>query len=144
MFICLCRSSLDNKTRDLANLEHEYSKSKIQVLQTELSRINSSIQAYQPERWYFYINILNMYSFIERKLCNWLIQYLTRYIWRNKYPYDCFVVSSFCNHGWLYHAWNTPTYYSYYLISLFLVFKSSCIMFRNIFQLEQLLVPVST
>lgn len=42
-------SSLDNKTRDLANLEHEYSKSKIQVLQTELSRINSSIQAYQPE-----------------------------------------------------------------------------------------------
>ena len=30
---------------------------------------------------------------------------------KKKYPYDCFMVSSFSNHGWLSHAWNTTDYY---------------------------------
>jgi hypothetical protein len=41
--------SSNNKTRDQASLEHQYSRSKIQLLQSELAKINSSIQAYQPE-----------------------------------------------------------------------------------------------
>ena len=31
---------------------------------------------------------------------------------------------AFSNHGWLYHAWNTTAYYSYYLLSL--PFKEPC------------------
>ena len=46
----LTRPSLDSRTRDLAALEHQFSVSKIQALQAELAKINSSLQAYQPER----------------------------------------------------------------------------------------------
>ena len=38
---------------------------------------------------------------------------------KNKYPYDCIVMSSFSNHGWLSHAWNTAAYYIYYLLFLY-------------------------
>ncbi|XP_019850691.1 PREDICTED: rhophilin-2-like isoform X2 [Amphimedon queenslandica] len=40
---------LNKKTRDQASLEHDFSVSKIQLLRSELAKINSSLQAYQPE-----------------------------------------------------------------------------------------------
>ena len=44
------RPVLNKKTRDQASLEHDFSVSKIQLLRSELAKINSSLQAYQPER----------------------------------------------------------------------------------------------
>ena len=43
--------TLDHKTRDQAVLEMNFAESKIRVLQAELTKINSSLQSYQTERW---------------------------------------------------------------------------------------------
>ena len=43
--------TLDHKTRDQAVLEMNFAESKIKVLQAELTKINSSLQSYQTERW---------------------------------------------------------------------------------------------
>ena len=43
-------ASHDLKTKNQAELEVSFSDSKIKALQAELSRINSSLQTYQPQR----------------------------------------------------------------------------------------------
>ena len=45
----LIRASLDHKIKDQAALEMNFADSKIRVLQSELAKINSSIQAYQAD-----------------------------------------------------------------------------------------------
>ena len=50
IFGVFSRKVLNKKTRDQASLEHDFSVSKIQLLRSELAKINSSLQAYQPER----------------------------------------------------------------------------------------------
>ena len=47
----LVRAASDHKIRDQAQLEASFAESKIKALQAELSKINSSLQAYQQERW---------------------------------------------------------------------------------------------
>ncbi len=45
----LLGATLDHKTRDQAALEVNFADSKIRLLQSELAKINSSLQAYQAD-----------------------------------------------------------------------------------------------
>ena len=47
----LVKASGDHKTRDQALMEASFAESKIRALQAELAKINSSLQAYQQERY---------------------------------------------------------------------------------------------
>ena len=47
----LVGASLDHKTKDQASLEMSFAESKIKALQAELAKINSSLHAYQDERF---------------------------------------------------------------------------------------------
>ena len=49
----LVGASADLKTREQATLEMSFAESKIKALQAELGRINSSLHAYQAERYTF-------------------------------------------------------------------------------------------
>ena len=51
----LVRASIDHKTRDQAMLEANFAESKIKALQAELAKINSSLPAYQHERYVYII-----------------------------------------------------------------------------------------
>ena len=46
----LVGATLDHKIRDQASLEMSFAESKVKALQSELSKINSSLNAYQNER----------------------------------------------------------------------------------------------
>lgn len=54
----LLRASIDHKTRDQAMLEANFAESKIKALQSELAKINSSLQAYQKEKWDNHITLV--------------------------------------------------------------------------------------
>ena len=47
----LVGATLDHKTKDQATLEMSFAESKIKALQSELAKINSSLHAYQDERF---------------------------------------------------------------------------------------------
>jgi hypothetical protein len=47
----LVGATIDHKTKDQASLEMSFAESKIKALQAELAKINSSLHAYQDERF---------------------------------------------------------------------------------------------
>lgn len=47
----LATISHDQKTKDQASLQKDFAESKIKTLQAELTKINSSLHAYQAERY---------------------------------------------------------------------------------------------
>ena len=56
----LVGASHDHKAKDQAMLEMNFAESKIKALQAELAKINSSLHAYQDER--FVNSLFNLFS----------------------------------------------------------------------------------
>ena len=58
----LVGATLDHKTKDQASLEMSFAESKIKALQAELAKINSSLHAYQDERFVYIHNLLSVFA----------------------------------------------------------------------------------
>ena len=67
----LVGASHDHKTKDQASLEMSFAESKIKALQAELAKINSSLHAYQAERFVNRVVFRRIPSRRNHSACLW-------------------------------------------------------------------------